>query len=593
MILQALVKHYEDMTEKGVLAGYGWNPQKVSYVLYLDEEGNLLQAVSLKEEKKTEKGKSISVLQSMDLPAAAGGRTSNAVVANFLWDNASYILGADDKDPQRAVRRFEASRELHQKILSDVDIPAARALLAFFERWEPAQAREHSALRDQYEDILKTPNLVFRYQGKYLQEYPEIRKAWLDYYSGGEEKEEGICLVTGEKTPIAKLHPLIKGVLGAQSSGASLVSFNAVSSCSYAQEQGNNAPTGEYAAFAYGAALNHLLSQKDYVFRIGEKDNTTVLSWAEGGGKEYPGLLGCFLFGMDSSYTESELRKMVKNLLEGQPIEFEESKMDPNRPFYILGISPNAARLSVRFFLRNSFGNILRNVNAHYERLEIQKSNPDQSDNIFLWRLLGATVNQNAKDKSPSSELTGEVLRAVLTGDRYPATLLNGVTMRIRAEHRVTRERAAIIKAYYLKNPNPDVPKEVLTVSLNKESTNVPYQLGRLFSILETIQYEANSKNTKINTTIKDKYFNSASATPAVVFPTLINLAQKHLKKMDIGAQITLEKQLREVMDKLDEEYPARLTLPQQGSFQLGYYHQQTNHFENSKKKEENKNGSN
>jgi CRISPR-associated protein Csd1 len=193
-------------------------------------------------------------------------------------------------------------------------------------------------------------------------------------------------------------------------------------------------------------------------------------------------------------------------------------------------------------------------------------------------------VNQNAKDKSASPGLAGETLRAILNGTPYPSTLRNGVALRIRAEHEVTRGRAAILKAYYSKNKHQDVPEEVLTVSLNPDSTNIPYTLGRLFSVLEAIQSAA---NPGINTTIKDRYFNSASATPASIFPTLVNLAQKHLRKLKgtkPGLAITQEKQLAEVTNILGEEYPTRLNLPQQGAFQLGYYHQTTARYQ---KKEE------
>ena len=178
--------------------------------------------------------------------------------------------------------------------------------------------------------------------------------------------------------------------------------------------------------------------------------------------------------------------------------------------------------------------------------------------------------------------MAGEVLRAILNDTRYPATLLNGVVLRIRAEHTVTRGRAAIIKSYYLKNVHPDVPKEVLTVSLNPESTNTPYNLGRLFAVLEAIQSAA---NPGINTTIKDKFFNSASATPALVFPSLLNLAQKHLKKLDTGLRTFYEKQLTALLTKLGEAYPTRLNLPQQGSFQLGYYHQLQARYEKKEEK--------
>ena len=233
------------------------------------------------------------------------------------------------------------------------------------------------------------------------------------------------------------------------------------------------------------------------------------------------------------------------------------------------------------FFLHNTFGGFLRSVQAHYDRLEIVRPVYDRFETLPLWKLLSETVNQNSRDKSPAPDLAGEVLRAVLTDTRYPATLLNGVVLRIRAEREVTRGKAAILKAYYRKlqeagsRENPDIPEEVLQVSLNPDANNIPYTLGRLFSVLEVIQESA---NPGLNATIKDKYFNSAAATPAVIFPVLTNLAQKHLKKLrgsNRGLSIVYDKQLTELFSKLDgTEYPARLNLPQQGSFQLGYYHQ-------------------
>ena len=564
MILQALVRCYEDLAAKGKIAEYGWSPAKISYVLEINENGNLLQTTCIKVEDKRGR-KTVMLPQNIKLPAAV--KRSSGIVPNFLWDNSAYILGIDGKgNAERAKNCFEACRQLHEKLLKEIDIPEVKALLRFFEKWDVASAKTHPAIAENYEDIIASANLLFEFNGRYLHENESIKNAWTKYYQGTEGKAEGICLVTGDRAPVAVLHPSIKGIAGAQSSGASLVSFNAPAFCSYGQEQGFNASTSEYAAFAYGAALNYLISEKSHSYQVGD---TAILCWADGGEEIYSDFMGYYMFGNDLPYAEEETTEMLKKLLEGKRIEFDETKIDLDKPFYILGISPNVARLSVRFFLQNSFGNILRNVNEHYERLKIHKSAKDPFENLPIWRILKETVNQNAKEKAPSQELTGEVLRAVLTNSRYPATLLNGVVLRIRAEHEVNRGRMAIIKAYYLKNTNPDVPEEVLRVSLNKESTSVPYQLGRLFSVLEAIQLKAS--NYEINTTIKDKYFNSASATPAVVFPGLVNLAQKHLKKIK-GKQY--EEQLCEIFEKLGETYPQRLNLPQQGAFQLGYYHQ-------------------
>lgn len=265
------------------------------------------------------------------------------------------------------------------------------------------------------------------------------------------------------------------------------------------------------------------------------------------------------------------LKGLMESLAEGADVEWDGTRIDPNMTFYILGISPNAARLSVRFFLRNSFGQFIRNVKAHYDRLEIVRPSFDPFDNIPVWRMLKETVNPNSREKKPAADMAGDTLRAILTNTPYPATLLNGVTLRIRADREMNRTRAAILKAYYLKNRNPFVPEEVLTVSLNQDSNHEAYVLGRLFSVLEAIQSDA---NPGINATIRDKYFSSASATPGVVFPTLVNLAQKHLRKLDEGKKIFYDKQLTELMSKLGETYPNRMNLPQQGAFQLGYYHQ-------------------
>lgn len=213
----------------------------------------------------------------------------------------------------------------------------------------------------------------------------------------------------------------------------------------------------------------------------------------------------------------------------------------------------------------------MRNVNAHYERLEIKRPARAPAGFLPLWQLLAETVNQSARDKKPSPVMAGATARAVWNNDRYPAALLNGVMLRIRADSEINWRRAAIIKAYYLKNKDKDCPEEVLTVSLNESSTNIPYTLGRLFSIYEAVQQAA---NPGINTTIKDRYFNSAAATPATIFPILGNLCQKHLRKLDKGLQTYYNQQICKIKDILSETYPTRLSLPQQGSFDLGYYHQ-------------------
>ena len=293
-----------------------------------------------------------------------------------------------------------------------------------------------------------------------------------------------------------------------------------------------------------------------------------MVCWAEGAEPQYSMFAGLSIFGGDEpgGLSTNDLRAALNNLAQGLPCEA--LKLDPKRPFYILELAPNAARLSVRFFYRDPFGALMRNVNEHHSRMEIIGKPYSITP---LWALLRETVNLNTTDKAPSPVMAGAVARAIFTGTNYPASLLEAVMLRIRAEREITPGRAAILKAYYLKNTNPYCPKEVLTVGLNENSTNIPYTLGRLFAVYEAVQESA---NPGINATIKDKYFNSAAATPAMIFPILDNLCQKHLRKLDTGLRISYDRQIGQLKAVMGESNPSRLTLPEQGSFYLGYYHQ-------------------
>ena len=600
MILQALTAYYQALEQKGKVSAPGWAPVKVSYALYLSPEGEPEQIVSIKTEQKRGK-KTVLAPQILALPAPV--KRSNSIVPNFLCDSASYLLGlpgekkgaSEEKLAKRALDSFAACKALHEELLSAADSPAAKAVLRFFETWDPEKAAAYLTEKADEEilnDLRKGANLLFRAESGFVHEDPAVQAAWNSHYNKESDGPRGICLVTGEEGPIEKIHPAIKNVAGAQPSGAALVSFNAPAFCSYGKEQNLNAPTGKYAAFAYTTALNYLLADRDHVYHIGD---TSVVCWAKGGESAYNALFGAACFGADTSYTTADLRGMVESLCKGEPVEYDDAKLSPTMDFYVLGLSPNAARVSVRFFLHNTFRGFLENVQAHYNRLEIVRPAFDKFEVLPIWRLLYETVNENARTKTPAPDLAGEVLRAILTNTLYPATLLTGVTLRIRAERSITRGRAAILKAYYLKltesrgKENPDIPKEVLQVSLSPDAAHVPYTLGRLFSVLEAIQSAA---NPGINATIKDKYFNTAASTPAVVFPILINLAQKHLKKLrgsNRGLAILYDKQLTELFSKLNcSSYPTRMNLPQQGSFQLGYYHQTQARYQ---KKEEVKNG--
>lgn len=604
MILQALTSLYEALAPKGEVPKEGWSREKISFALGIDENGDLLRITPLFKPGDMPKEKKKEEPQEMTVPAAVK-RTSGAA-ANFLWDNSSYILGVSlkkgeddaerEKQRNKDIKCFEACRELHHSMLDGMEYPAAKAVLNFLDKWEPQKAEENNLVAQYAKEILSGANMVFRFNGGYVHDDPQLASVWQK--ANAKQKDNiGQCLVTGALDEIQNTHPTIKGVQGAQSSGAALVSFNASAFCSYNKEQNQNAPVGKYAAFAYTTALNHLLADRKNVHRIGD---AAVVCWAENADKQYEDFAADLFFGDGDGDQSDEqwlsaLQASVELLAKGLPCR--ELDLDPERKFYILGISPNAARLAVRFFYCDSFGNIVKNIKAHYDRLEIVRPSYDKFPILPLWKLLSATnrtikkKNDNgtnaersdsedsdkSKDKTQNSAMAGAVARAVFSGGRYPASLLECTFLRIKAERNITRERAAIIKAYYLRNPNEKCPKEVLTVSLNENSKNIPYTLGRLFSVYEEIQKEANLRNPGnpgINTTIKDRYFGSAAAMPATVFPILSNLAQKHLRKLSDKQRIYLDKKVMTLKSVLGEQYPAHMSLPEQGSFDLGYYHQ-------------------
>ena len=572
MILQALTKLYEDLTQQGKIARPGWSKAKISYALCISEQGKLEQIIPLLDDSNGKKPQP----RQFDLPAPV--KRTVGIEPNFLWDNSSYLLGVDKKGkPERSKQCFLAAKALHHVVLDGVVSPVAQSILRFFDQWNVEEAVQYLSSMQDFDAVVSGANLLFRINGSFAQEDEKVQNAWQKYYdqSDGDKQQ---CLITGLDEEIAAVHPAIKGVDGAQSSGAAIVSFNAPAFCSYGQEQSYNAPIGRYAAFAYTSALNYLLADRANVQKIGD---TSIICWAEGAEPQYQAFTFAALFGkQDESIDENDLRDCIRRLAEGQPVP--ERKLDPACTFYILGLAPNAARISVRFFYRNTFGELMKNVNAHHERMEIVRPSYDPYPTIPLWAMLRETVNPNSRDKTPSPVMAGATTRAIFTGGLYPAALLDQTMIRIRAEREINRGKAAIIKAYYLRNLNPDCPKEVLTVALNEASTNPAYTLGRLFSVYEAVQQAA---NPGINSTIKDKYFNSAASTPATIFPLLDNLCQKHLRKLNTGSRIWYENQIMKLTGVLGEAYPARLTLPQQGSFNLGYYHQTQKRYEKKEEK--------
>ena len=577
MILQALVNHYENLAEQGKVDQEGWCKAKVSYAVNLSSDGKIQGIISLKEEKERGK-KKVWVPRQIKVPEMV--TRSSGVSANFLCDNSKYILGIDaDGTNQRVLDCFEAAKEKHLSLLCETEGEMAEAVRNFFETWDPEKAAECAEIKERWEDLTDGGNLIFCMGINYAQDDPFIQETWENARNeSSEDGKTGICLVTGKEAEITRIHKTIKGVPGAQSSGAALVSFNAPAFESYGKEQSYNAPVGKYAEFAYTTALNYLLNQREYTFQLGD---SMIVFWAESAEKEYQ---AAFFGAADPKPdNQEEIKGIFDNLKKGMPVSIGNFTLNRDQRFYILSLAPNAARLSVRFFYQDSFGNILKNLSAHYERMSIVKPSWESREYLGVRDMLSETVNQNSKDKSPVPNMAAFVLQAILSGARYPESLYTDVLIRIRVEHgTITWGRAGIIKAYLIRNGSWKEGENYM--GLNEESRETAYVLGRLFSVLESIQMEA---NPGIKATIHDRYFNSACATPASIFPVLIKLKNSHMKKLERekgGAKVYYEKLLTELMGKLDE-YPKRLSLEEQGKFILGYYHQVQKKYEKKEEK--------
>lgn len=578
MILPSLVSYYEALEAKGELKRPGWSIVRVSYAVLLRPDGSIADIVSLKKDEVRGK-KTVSVPQNLFAPAPVVRAGSLSWTrANFLCDTAAYMLGIPPTD-EMAQKKFETAKELHLHILKNAGSAAAETLRRFFENHQPTNIAAIGIPDNIAAELDKGAVVTFADEdGRYMMDDPEIAAAWdAAYGNGSDDAVTGRCLVTGREDMIAILHDKIKGVEGAQACGATLSSFNAPAFESYGKDggQGLNAPVGRYAMYAYTSALNYLLSGR-HRNRVGD---ATVVWWTLDADDVCEDFFGDFLYGSDDDET---LNSAMKRILRGEPLDFSETTL--RKPFCILGISPNAARLSVRFFYRDTFGRFIDNIAAHYRRLEIDKSEK-QRRYLTPYRLLLETVSPNVQNraKAVSPLLGGALLGAILNDWRYPEALYESVLIRIRAEHEVPSGKAAIIKAYLIKNTNCGSYKEVLSMALNEESTNRAYVLGRLFAALENAQYNANKSSN-----IKERYMTSASATPALVFPSMLQTANHHLAKSGSVADAKL---IATLMDKLEGgvPFPARLNNTEQGLFLLGYYHQTQKKFRDIEEAKNNK----
>lgn len=585
MILKSLVDYYEILLDRNEIEKEGWVRADVGYVITIDKTGEVRSIGSLMNSVSDKRKK--NAVQ-MVVPVH-NGRSGKVPPPYFMCDNAKYLLGAwqpsgkpdeDEKSRYQADNYHKAAVEYHNRILGNSNGVLAQSVCQFFDSWDFERNKEQFSV--DWGRILKAGNMVFRSfeTGKYILDDNEIRGIWDKYCETISSQKVGRCLVTGNLAPIAKLHPVIKGMEGTQ---PKLVSFNASAFESYGKEQGENAPISENAANAYGKALNYLLSKKTHFRYIGD---VTIVFWAATKENE-DGYMYFMeeLLGNTEKPEEDKLLYIMNAISQGKYCNYSNLELKPETEFYILGMMPNNGRISVCLFYNSTFKDLIVNVRQHYDRLLIQSPVYEQKKYPSIHDILNTMTRKQAGNKENSQSMKGiekSLLNAILFNRRYPSVLYFSILNRIRAEicqskSAINRNRAAMIKAYIMQN-YPDKKEAVSTMQLNEENEYIPYILGRLFAVLEDVQRISINKET-----LREHYFNVASRTPALVFPRLMRLANNYmkvLKREKEGLRITKEKEMNTLIDKIHTDIPSQLSVEDQGIFILGYYHQVQKRYE-------------
>lgn len=604
MILQSLVQLFDRLKEEPEynLPTPGYSVQNITFRIVLNPDGSLVDIQdareTITETTKSGKTKSKSVPRQTRVPGD-GKPPGAGINPCTLWDNTAYLLGykKPDKDPKktakeaaRALETFAATKAHYLTLTEDTTHPALTAIRAFYEHhWTAERAADWTTKLD---DFAATGFGIFRVlpSHKDAHEEPEI-KDWLKALQprpSSSAETTAFCLVTGKQLPIARLHdPAIKGVNGAAPGGAKLASFNLNPFESYAKDQSYNSPVSEPAVFAYCNALNALLSgPQSHRHRVTIGDVTTIF-WTEKK-TTTESLFAHLLSGNLETEPESittedqtqhrQLEALLNILRRGGGASLAELNDDPKTRFYLLGLSGNVTRLVVRFWHVSTIGQMLENLQDHYQNLALtRKKDPHpfwEPEFPSAQRLL----DQSARERKAISPLLGgQLMQAILHRTPYPMTLLQGVLNRLRANVPVDHLKAAILKAFLIRNFN-----QTIEMSLNTERTEPAYLLGRLFAALEKTQEDALGK---VNAGIRERFYSSASATPGSVFPRILRTYQHHLAKMDGGMKTNRERLVQAIHGPLDG-YPSHLTLEQQGLFAIGYYHQRQAFFTKKEKSE-------
>ena len=587
MLISALCDYYDDLARDGKVVPEGYSEQAVDYLVALAPDGQiesiidwrLTEQVPMKNGKVKERKVSRTVL----LPKRS---EKTCIDFNFIEHRPLYLFGLNfdsgsltpDDNTDKAKKSHALFREKTLAALEGLESPVINAFRAFVSGWDPKEETENPALLS-LGKAFGTGKYAFCLGGRpdmLLHEDPQIKSAWQSISATAVTASENLtqCAVTGEKLPIARIHNKIKGVAGGQASGTVLVGFKTTAGCSYGNEQSFNSNISEKVMKKYTFALNTLLADKRHKQLL---DDITVVYWAVGGEKHeiYADYLSYCLFGDDDKPDKDQAEKMLHSLVEKSRegtasadtlATFKE--IDESVTFYILGIKPNAARLSVKFIYRQRCGDLFKAIAQHQTDMQIG----EMFRPIPLWRLKNELKSPKSSKETIDASLLTAIFKSVIYGTPYPGYLLSGMMTRIKTDRTINPVRAGVVKACINRKARARGQKEELKLALDIQNTNQAYLCGRLFAVLEHIQQSAVSAN--LNRTIKDAYFSSAASKPALVFPKLLMLSQNHMKKLNERNAVFYNKLIEEIVGKLNGEFPNTLMLDDQGRFMIGYYQQ-------------------
>lgn len=578
MILQALKDYYDRKAadpESGI-APEGWIQSGIDFVIELDTDGKFLGIQCLQEQEGKKKIPKPMLVPNIGKQAVK--HTNSGKDANLLWDNASFVLGLGDKGDIRLESMIKAiDTWVGQGKDTEID-----AVCTFLKSGLKNRNYFSAILNNsEYGEQLASgsPKLSFYIQGsrhKIVFDTKRVR----DCLSGAssiaskDDSNRGQCLVTGDVDALLEpTHPVIKGVWGAQTSGANLVSFNSQAFVSFNKAQSYNAPVSRKTVSEYTKSLNMLLAS-DQRLQVGDASTVFWSSKKTSFESDFS-----FFFKEPDKDDLNAGTQRIKNLFDS-PKTGAYLNDAGDEKFYLLGLSPNAARISVRFWEVGTVAEFAGNIRQHFEDLRIVKP-PKEPGFYSIWRLLVNIATQDKSENIPPN-VAGDFMRSILNGSPYPQTLLQSTLRRIRSdtEYRVKPVRAALIKAYinrYLR-AYPDAKEKEIMMSLDTEQPSIGYQLGRLFATLEKIQEEA---SPGLNATIRERYYGAACSSPVTVFSTLMRLKNHHIAKLDNkGRAVNLERLVGGIISNITE-FPKHLNLNEQGKFAIGYYHQRQDFFAN------------